>query len=52
MRDRLIYLWKLLIILTPKFLNKISTTCLLLKKIQAIVTCEKQKQQQDEEDEV
>jgi len=39
-------------ILTPKFLNKISTTCTLLKKIQTIVAGEKQKHQQDEEDEV
>jgi len=43
---------KLLMILTPKFLNKISTSCPLLKKIQAIVADEKQKHQQDEEDEV
>jgi hypothetical protein len=39
-------------ILTPKFLNKISTTCPLLKKIQTIVAGEKQNHQQDEEDEV
>ena len=30
----------------PKFLNKICTTCVLLKKIQTIVTCQKQRQQQ------
>jgi len=36
-------------ILTPKFLNKISTTCVLLKKIQTIVTCQKQRQQQNED---
>jgi hypothetical protein len=39
-------------ILIPKFLNKIPTTCPLLKKIQEIVAGEKQKHQQDEEDEV
>jgi hypothetical protein len=47
-----IYIWKLLMIQNPKFLNKICTTCVLLKKIQTIVTCQKQRQQQNEEDEV
>jgi hypothetical protein len=51
-KDQFIYIWKLLMIQNPKFLNKICTTCVLLKKIQTIVTCQKQRQQQNEEDEV
>jgi len=31
-KDQIIYFWKLLMILTPKFLIRISTTCVFLER--------------------